>query len=119
MSIARAKGYKGKCDALTSKIVRSLGYCEKCGSTEWLQTSHIISRRYSATRCDLRNLQCLCAGCHRHFTDWPKEFSRWITASIGVELYEELRRLAEVPTKMDWEAEYERIKQVAKERGVA
>lgn len=118
MAIARAKGSKGKCDALFSKIIRSVGYCEKCGSTDWLQTSHIISRRYSATRCDERNSQCLCAKCHRYFTDWPKEFSRWITDSVGISTYEELKLKSESVTKMDWDAELDRLTQIAKERNV-
>lgn len=118
MGIVKAKGTKGKCDALTSKIVRSIGYCENCGSTEWLQCSHIVSRRYSATRCDLRNVQSLCASCHRKFTDWPKEFSRWITKSIGIDLYEELKLLAETPTKVDWELEYVRLREIAKQKGI-
>jgi 5-methylcytosine-specific restriction endonuclease McrA len=114
MPIARAKGVKAKCDKLFSQIVRSVGACEKCGSTDWLQTSHIVSRRYSATRCDRRNAQCLCAGCHRFFTLWPKEFSRWITASIGVELYEELKLKAETVTKTDWSEVYTNLQTLAK-----
>lgn len=108
----QAKSYKGKCDKLVSKICRSEGRCQHCGSTEWLQTSHIVSRRYSATRCDLSNVQCLCAKCHRFYTEWPKEFSRWITESIGVEKYEELKQKAEQPTKVDWQEEYKRLLEI-------
>lgn len=113
--IKRARGAKAKCDTLTSQIVRSIGHCERCGSTEWLQCSHIVSRRYSATRCDLDNVQCLCAKCHRYFTDWPKEFSRWITQSIGIEKYEHLKQKAETVTKVDWDLELEKLKERAKE----
>lgn len=113
--IKQAKGVRGKADKLASQIVRSIGHCERCGSTDWLQCSHIVSRRYSATRTDLENLQCLCAKCHRYFTLWPKEFSRWITQSIGIEKYEQLKRKAETVTKVDWSAEYERLKERAKE----
>lgn len=108
--IKRAKGTKAKCDALFSKIVRSRGYCQRCGSTEWLQTAHIISRRYAATRCDLRNAWCLCARCHRRLTDWPREHSHYITETIGTELYEELRQKAETVSKVDWEQVYESLK---------
>ncbi len=117
--IKRQKGSKGKCDALFSKIVRSIGYCERCRSTDYLQTSHIVSRVFSATRCDLRNAQCLCAACHRYFTLWPREFSKWITESIGSEVYEELRDQAKVVTKLNWDEEYERLKLEAKRIGVA
>lgn len=110
MSISKAKGAKGRCDKLYSQIIRNVGKCERCGSREWLQTSHIISRRYSATRCDLRNAQCLCAACHRRFTDWPREFSHWITESIGSQLYDELRAKSESATKVDWEETYKELK---------
>ncbi len=109
------KGAKGKCDALFSRLVRSPGVCLRCGSTSNLQCAHIISRRYSATRCDTRNAWCLCAACHRRLTDWPREHSYFITETIGSEVYEELRRKAETVTKMDWEMEYERLQQLNRE----
>lgn len=108
------KGDKGKCDKLFSKIVRSVGKCQRCGGTDNLQTAHIISRKYSATRTDLRNAWCLDARCHRRLTDWPREHSRYITETIGSEVYEELRAKAETVTKMDWGTEYERLKEIAK-----
>ena len=111
----KAKGYRGKADVLFSKIIRSQGFCERCGKNYNLQTSHIISRRYSATRTLEDNAQCLCAGCHMYFTHWPKEFSRWITETIGVEKYEELKAKAEAVTKVDWKAEHERLKAKWKE----
>jgi HNH endonuclease. len=112
------KGAKGRCDKLVSQIVRSAGKCQRCGSVDTLQCAHIISRKYSATRTDLRNLWVLCARCHRRLTDWPREHSRYITETIGSTKYEELRDKAEQVTKMDWDAEYERLKAVAKEMGV-
>ena len=111
MGIARARGDKNKCDKLTTEILKlRFDRCQRCGSREWLQTSHIVSRRYSATRCLQANVQLLCAKCHRYFTDWPREFSKWITDSIGSDNYEELKRLAETPTKMDWTRELDRLK---------
>ena len=119
MAIARAKGAKGKADALTSKIVRSVGHCESCSSTDYLQCAHIVSRRYSATRCHLPNLLCLCASCHRRYTDWPLEFNKFVEKKIGLEAYEELKRKAEsFKGTMDWDEELERLKQIAKERGI-
>jgi 5-methylcytosine-specific restriction endonuclease McrA len=113
MKIKRAKGDKAKCDDLVRKILRTrYSSCQRCGSRDNLQVSHIVSRRYSATRCDLDNLQILCARDHFYFTHWPKEFSRWITASIGVEAYEELKRKAETVTKMDWSEEKLRLQEL-------
>jgi hypothetical protein len=110
MSIKKMKGAKGKCDSLVSKIIRSRGSCERCGKRDYLQTSHIISRRYSATRCDILNLQCLCAGCHRWFTDNPVDFTRWIFATIGEQEYDRLAAKARLFTKVNWDDEYIRLK---------
>lgn len=119
MPIKRYKGSKGKCDVLASKITRAKGYCERCGTSEGLTTSHIIGRKYSATRTLEANLQCLCFRCHRRFTDFPREFSHWITESIGSEKYEELRAKAEtIGTRFDWDAELLRLKAIAKEMGI-
>ena len=114
----KAKGAKGKCDSLFSKIIRRQGYCDNCGKRENLQCAHIISRRYSATRTDERNAVCLCAKCHIYYTHWPREFSKFITDRIGSELYEELKAKAEQITKMDWNEELERLKKVAKKYGL-
>ena len=109
------KGAKGKADKLFSKIIRAAGKCQRCGSKECLQTAHIISRKYSATRTDTRNAWCLCARCHRRLTDWPREHSHYITDTIGSEMYDELRHKAETVTKVNWEDEYARLKQIAKD----
>lgn len=131
MPIKHPKGDKGKCDDLFSLIIRSTGECLKCGWTCTCESapkhhtrackltcSHIIGRKYSATRTLEANAQNLCYSCHARFTDWPKEFSYWITETIGTEAYEELRRKAETVTKMDWSEELQRLKTVAKELGI-
>lgn len=114
----RYKGSKGKADVLFSKIIRSVGYCQRCGSSSYLQTAHIISRRYSNTRVHPDNAWCLCAACHRRLTDWPREHSRFITETIGSEKYDELKALAESIQKVDWDEELIRLKEVAKELGI-
>lgn len=116
--IAKAKGVKGKCDALFSRLVRSPGICRRCGGNEYLQCAHIISRRYSATRCDLRNAWCLCASCHRRLTDWPREHSHFISDTIGSGIYDELKAKAETVTKVDWQEVYDSLKETAKEMGI-
>lgn len=119
MAIKKATGAKGRCDTLCSKIVRSAGACQHCGRTDSLQCCHIIGRTYSATRTDLDNLQCLCAKCHFRFHAFPREFSRWITDSIGSEKYEALRLKAEsFKGTFDWDEELRRLKDVAREKGI-
>ncbi len=116
--VKRYKGAKGKADKLFSLLVRAPGQCQRCGATNNLQCAHIISRRYSATRTDLRNAWVLCASCHRRLTDWPREHSRYITDTIGSDLYEELQRKAETVTKVDWDAELDRLRGEARQRGI-
>lgn len=131
MSVKRPAGPKGKCDDLFSLIIRSRGECERCGiRCECtgaprkhergckLTTSHIVGRRYSATRTDVLNAQCLCYSCHQHFTDWPREFSHWITDSLGSEQYDRLKAKAERVTKVNWDEELIRLKGVATAMGI-
>lgn len=107
---------KAACDALASKITRSIGYCLHCGTTTGLTCSHIIKRKYSATRTDLDNLQSLCFSCHWRFENFPREFSHWITESIGSDKYEELRHKAEsFKGSFDWYEERQRLKKIVKE----
>ena len=113
-----AQSIKKKCDLLFSKIIRYPGVCERCQNTVNLQCAHIISRRYSATRTNLDNAWCLCAKCHMRLTEWPREHSHFITETIGGEKYDELRQLAETPTKVSWEEELLRLRQVARDRGI-
>lgn len=129
--VKSTKGDKGKCDTLASLIVRSAGQCMKCGvPCECLEAprkhtrgcpltcSHVIKRRYSGTRCDIRNLQVLCYKCHYEFENWPRLFSRWITDTIGSELYDELEAIAQRVNKVDWSAVLESLTLQAQELGI-
>lgn len=117
MPIAKVKGAKGKCDILFSKLIRSVGHCERCGTTEHLQCSHIMSRGYSWTRTMEDNAQSLCAKCHYHFTNNPIEFSKWVFATIGEAKYDFVRAIAlhGVGQKFDWDAELIRLKELTKQ----
>lgn len=109
--VKRAKGLKGKADKLFSHVIRSVGYCEADGYDDikcspQLQTAHIISRKYNATRCDTRNAFCMCAAHHRYFTDHPRQFSRFITTSWAQKYYDTVwqrSRTPELGKKIDWE----------------
>lgn len=112
MPVKQHKGAKGKCDKIFSLIIRSKGHCERCSSRDWLQTAHIISRRYSGTRTDTRNAFCLCAACHRFFTDHPVAFGRYVEEKLGPGVYDELNLKAQRVAKMDWDLELERLKEI-------
>jgi hypothetical protein len=100
------KGLIGKADVLFSAIIRSIGYCEHCGKSSGvqLQCAHIISRGVYPTRVDLRNAFCLCAACHRYFTNHPREFSRFISTTWAQEYYDDVFSKSRSGLKNDWEA---------------
>ena len=117
MPVRKFKGAKAKADTLYSLIIRSLGYCEAEGRdgracSSQLQTAHICSRRYSATRTDTRNAFCLCFSHHRYYTDFPREFSKFITDTWAQEYYETIRQKSVRPTKVNWEERVEFLKRI-------
>jgi len=111
MAVKRNKGIKGKADKFFSEVIRSVGYCEakdwddlKCSPQ--LQCMHIISRKYNATRCDLRNAFSGCAAHHRYFTDHPRQFSRFITTTCAHKYYDDVWRRSRdssIGKQVDWE----------------
>jgi 5-methylcytosine-specific restriction endonuclease McrA len=111
---AGPKGAKGKCDRLFSLAVRARGHCQKCGRKTQLQCAHIISRRYSATRTDLRNAWCLCAGCHLEVDTHAGVKMELVEQTIGEETYWELYYLAQsFRGRMDWAAEAKALGETA------
>lgn len=117
MPVKRYKGAKAKADTLFSQIIRSLGYCEAEGChgracSSQLQTAHIVTRKRSATRTDTRNAFCLCFAHHRFYTDYPREFSRFITNTWAAEHYDAVYAKSIRPTKVNWEAEVEKLKRI-------
>lgn len=82
-----------KLDAECSRVVRSQGYCTWCNMTEHdkLQCAHIFSRTYRNTRWSLKNLLCLCAGCHFKAHKNPVEFTELVRSHLGAYEYEILR----------------------------
>lgn len=124
MGIAAAKGDKGKCDKLFSKIVRFHGACDRCDVTcSWdcepqegshrvscpLTCAHVITRHRIGTRCDLRNAFSLCASCHRHFEQFPVSFGIFFLDRRGRGTYDELQQLAQPGAKVNWSEIYEQL----------
>ena len=112
------KGAKGKATRIHAQIIRSKGFCESCGGTNVLQCAHIISRKYSWTRTSLNNAFCLCASCHRRFTDNPVEFGKFTIDMIGEDAYQALVEQARSIDKFDWESEADLLYGIAHERGL-
>ncbi len=121
MSVAYGKGPKAKATRLHSKLVRSRGKCESCGDDQYehLQCAHIISRRYSTTRCDENAAFCLCWKCHRRYTDHPDEWMSFVEKKIGLDEYLRLKHKAiegsRSRVKVDWDAEVLRLQALLKE----
>lgn len=112
MPVSYGKGARGKATKLHSELVRMRGKCEACGRRVGLQCAHIVSRRYALTRTDLDNAFCLCARCHRHFTDWPMEFAEFVHTKIGLDAYLALKLRANSLQRVDWDAELARLKDI-------
>lgn len=121
MTIAKAKGPRGRADLLFSRIVRSRGACARCHRSA-TDTAHIVPRRYSATRCVEDNAWALCRSCHRITGEWAFEFMRLVTQTIGMPRYEELRRQAQlgiqVSSKLFWAGEVERLEARCRQLGI-
>ena|SRR3990167_7694357 len=120
MAVKRYKKQKGKADELFSRVIRSQGFCEaegyddhRCSSQ--LQTAHIVTRKRSATRTDTRNAFCLCFAHHRFYTDYPRQFSRFITTTWAQDYYETVYQKSIVPTKVNWEERVEFLKRIINE----
>lgn len=98
------KGDRGKATKLHAEMVRSLGYCENCGQSHGiqLQCAHIISRKYANTRTLFNNAFCLCAGCHRHFTDHPLEFAEYVSRTQLGDRHDRVRQVAYSMQKVNW-----------------
>lgn len=50
---------------------------------EKLQCAHIYSRTYRNTRWDLKNLLCLCSGCHFYAHKNPLAFTEIVQSHLG------------------------------------
>ena len=82
---------KTTADKLWSKIVRQGGVCAICGSQKHLNAHHIISRRFTPLRWDLKNGVCLCVLHHKFSKDAvhnnPLTIIDWFKDNTEVENY--------------------------------
>lgn len=113
MTVARAKGAKGRADRLWSEVIRLGRSCVACDRPDGLQAHHLISRRYNATRHVEDNGWPLCAACHREVHENPCLFADLIGQTIGRDRYDELRALTigtTVYRESDWIEIADRLK---------
>ncbi len=112
MTAKTPKAAKKKADDLFSLIVRSLGYCERCGYEGRMETSHWISRRYAWTRTYEANAFCFCSSCHRWWHNYPTDASDWAIGQRGRDTWEHIRERSYRRDKFDWFTEVERLSQM-------
>lgn len=81
-------------DKECSRVIRLQGHCVWCGLIDYekLQCAHIFSRTYRNTRWDLKNMLCLCAGCHFYAHKNPIAFVDKVQSLLGEHEYSELKR---------------------------
>jgi len=65
-------------------------FCMRCGSNDWPECSHHISRERHGTRWDPDNACIHCKECHVYLTYHPNIHVEWIIDFIGQERYEAL-----------------------------
>ena len=95
------KGIDGSLDRLFKDVVReSADYeCQDCHrnyrhDTRKAHTAHIHSRQHRPTRWHVDGAICLCASCHRRFTDFPLEWEGFVRTHYGDDKYDLIKRLA-------------------------
>jgi 5-methylcytosine-specific restriction endonuclease McrA len=89
--------HKRRALELHSRIIRSIGACEACGSTWNLECAHVVTRARAATAVDLANAFCLCHVCHSRFTDHPHDWTDWVIRKIGRKAYDDLHHRSLAP----------------------
>jgi hypothetical protein len=106
---------RNRCDALCSKIVRLRDrVCTRCGSPDFLQWSHHLSRRFLVIRYDFDNAVAHCRSCHTYFTHNPDLHALWIIERIGMAKYLELHERREQGTKDRYRPDYPAIEKELK-----
>jgi hypothetical protein len=89
------RSWRVQLDALARAVVleRDGHRCVRCGSDQWVQWSHVYTRRILCLRWDPRNSKALCASCHRWWHDNPAESGPWWVDWVGEETADELARI--------------------------
>lgn len=89
-------------DKYTGLIVRRRDRvkCATCGQRRNLQCSHFYSRRYLATRFDLRNCNGMCAACNRRHNHDASAYLEFMNERYGPAVIAELDALRTNPRKV-------------------
>lgn len=89
-------------DKLFSQVIKARDkWCQRCGGTGGLQTSHFWGRKRSLVRYDEDNAVLLCFGCHQYFHSNPAEHTAWFKQHLGEEKFNLLEGRASQVGKVD------------------
>ena len=99
--VSRKGPWKKKCDVVFSELIkyRDGWRCVETKARHNLQTAHVISRSYLATRWNMDNAVTLTAGRHVWYTHNPLEWREFCLKRLGKERYEELEKKARARRK--------------------
>lgn len=106
-------------DTAFSKYVRTAAgwKCVRCGrhaTGQGLHAAHFHARRKESVRFDLENVDALCAGCHKYFTNHYTEHKAWKLAQLGQDKYDLLQLRAETRGEKNRKAEAQFWRQALK-----
>lgn len=101
----KRSNYMEKADVAFSKMIRERdGACQSCGSRDFLQCAHLISRSYKSIRTNPDNAVALCRSCHTRYTHHPLEWREWVEERFPAR-WDRLKEEALRYTKVDWKQE--------------
>lgn len=70
-------------------------FCQRCGGSGGLQTSHFWGRGRKSVRYDEDNAVLLCFGCHQYFHANPAEHRDWFLKHLGQDAFDMLEKRAQ------------------------
>lgn len=101
----KRQNYMHRADASFARYIKIRdGACLACGSTEFLQCAHLISRSYKSIRTDEDNAVALCRSHHTYFTYHPLEWREWVAVRFPGR-WDSLTAKALLYEKVDWKHE--------------
>ena len=75
---------RDKLDIMVSRFVKLRDkWCQRCGGSGGLQTSHFWGRAKKSVRWDEENICLLCFGCHQYFHANPAEHTEFFKKRLG------------------------------------
>jgi len=102
--------YMHQADRAFSKLVKARdGYtCQACGTSDYPQCAHLVSRSYKSIRTELENAVVLCRSCHMSFTHHPLEWEEFCERRWPG-LLTNLKRRALKHERVAWKDERDRL----------